>query len=155
MLRSLVALGCIGFVLAGPVRAAELSASSIASSASESVSTSVGSLSASVTQSSQSSTGEKVAEGDYRVRDVATLPDRPGLVLLTLQPVARPGTHGELKLTLPLATAERARLAAGGTVHVRQRSFGLEFAPGATQGAFFLAVTDEWLRDLVAHPVTL
>jgi hypothetical protein len=156
MLRSLVALGGIALLLAAPARAVELSASSAVSSASESVATSVGSLSTSVTQSSQSSTGgDRVAEGDYRVRTVAALADRPGLVQVTLQAVALAGPAGELTLTLPQVTAERARLAVGGTVHVRQRSFGLEFAQGPVREAFFLAVADDWLRDLATRPVTL
>jgi hypothetical protein len=156
MLRPLVALGSIALVLAAPAQAIELSASSAASSASESVATSVGSLSTSVTSSSNSSSGgDQVAEGDYRVRAVAVLADRPGLVQVTLQAVALAGPAGELKLTLPQATAERARLATGGTVHVKQRSFGLEFAQGPAREAFFLAVADDWLRDLATRPVTL
>jgi hypothetical protein len=156
MLRPLVALGSIALLLAAPAQAIELSASSAASSASESVATSVGSLSNSVAGSSNSSAGDnKVAEGDYRVRAVAALADRPGLVQVTLQAVAIDGAGGEIRLTLPQATAERARLATGGTVHVKQRSFGLEFAQGPAREAFFLAVADEWLRDLATRPVTL
>lgn len=156
MLRSTVALAGLALVLGAPAGAVELSASSAASSASESASTSVGSLSQSVTRSSEASSGtEKTAEGDYRVRTVALLPDRPGLVQVTLQAVDRPGPQGALTLTLPQVTAERARLAAGGTVQVRQRAFGLEFAQGPAREAFFLAVADDWLRDLAARPVAL
>lgn len=157
MLRTCVALGCLALVFGAPARAVELSASSAASSASESVSTSVGSLSNSVTGSSRSSTGDdqKTAEGEYRVRAVAALAERPGFVRVTLQNLARPGADGELNLTLPQVTAERARLATGGTVHVKPRPFGLEFAQGPAREAFFLAVADDWLRDLAARPVAL
>jgi hypothetical protein len=153
MLRPLVALGTVALALAAPAQAAS-SASSTSSAASESV----GSLSNSITGSSRSSSGDdRVAEGEYRIQEVAALADRPGLVQVRLQAVALAGPRGAFQLTLPQATAERARLATGGTVHVRQRSFGLEFAQGAAaaQEVFFLAVRDDWLRDLAARPVTL
>jgi len=61
-------------------------ASSTSSAASEGVSTSVGSLSTSVEGSSNSSSrGDKVADGDYTLIEVAEAPARPGQVRLTLQ----------------------------------------------------------------------
>ena len=68
-----------------------LAASSAASSASDSVSASSDSASNSVKKSSNSSSGTKeIANGDYRITDVAAVAERPGAVRLTLQALATP-----------------------------------------------------------------
>jgi hypothetical protein len=133
-----------------------LAVSSTASSASEGVSTSVGSLSDSVKGSSNSSSGDaKVAEGQYRITDVAAVDGQPGTVQLTLQAVANTGAAGELQLLVPQRTVEQSGLAAGQVVQARHRPYGVEFAKAADGTAFFLALTDGWLRELQNNPVTL
>ena len=67
-----------------------LAASSTSSAVSDSVGTSVGSLSGSIQRSSDSSRTTTVADGDYRVVEVAAVAERPGQLRLTLQPVADP-----------------------------------------------------------------
>lgn len=133
-----------------------MAVSSTASSASEGLSTSVGSLSDSVKGSSNSSSGDnKVAEGQYRITNVAAVDGQPGTVQLTLQAVADTGAAGELLLLVPQRTVEQARLAAGVVVQARHRAYGVEFAKAADGSAFFLALTDGWLRELQNNPVTL
>ena len=152
--------------LALPLRPAW--ASSTASSvASDAGSASVGSLSHSLEASSASSTGGRVAQGDYRIVDVAEAPARPGELRLTLaadgpadapaDDAARDGAAPAptVALWLPRATAERAGLAAGGRVAVRQRPYGLEFAAGTPRTPFFLVLEDAWHQGLGTRPVAL
>lgn len=124
------------------------SASSTASSASDSLGKS----------STSSSPGHDVADGDYRVIDMAEATDRPGRMRLTLQAqtataVGQPAFTFELYL--PKATLEQARLATGQQIRTRQRPHGVEFARADAREPFFLALHDEWHRELASHPVTL
>jgi len=131
-----------------------LAASSAASSASDSSATSVGSSSGSIQKSStSSSTPTPVAAGDYRVIDVAAVPEQPGSVRMTLRPEADAGS--ELALVLPQAALDRSQLAPGQLVTARARPYGLEFANGATRQAFFLVLDDDWYRELQTKPVVL
>lgn len=131
-----------------------MAASSAASSASESLGASSGSISTSIEKSSASSSKDKkVAEGDYRVVDIAAVAERPGTLRLRLQPAA--GDDGEFFLLLPRTVVSDAGLAAGAVVAVRHRPYGLEFAHGEPREAFFLALTDEWLRELQTTAVAL
>ncbi len=133
-----------------------LADSSVSSTASSASSASVGSLSTSVEGSSKaSSRGDKVAEGAYRVILVADVPTRPGTVRVTLQALADPSDGDTLHLVLPQQTALGQKLAVGSVVHARVRDYGVEFAQGTPRQAFFLAVRDEWLRDLQTRPVSL
>lgn len=147
-----VVLLCAAFVT--PCRA-----ESFASSASSAGSASSASVSDSLGGSSKSSTGEaKVADGDYRVIEVAELSDRPGMVRLTLQaaaPSADAGETGALLLTLPRRALVQRDIAAGALVSARQRPYGLEFAHADTREAFFLVLADDWHRELAPRPLTL
>ncbi|HJV59754.1 MAG TPA: hypothetical protein VJ743_02355 [Albitalea sp.] len=130
--------------------------SSAASSASESVSASVGSLSTSVKNSSDgSSRATNVAEGDYRVIEVAAVADRPGTVRMTLQPVAEQSEQGGLFLYVPQQVAQAGLLAPGQVVSAHRRAYGVEFAKADDQQAFFLVLDDAWYRELQTRPVTL
>lgn len=133
-----------------------LASGSASSASSEGSSASVGSLSTSIeTSSNASSKGDKVAQGDYRIVDVAAAPERPGTVRVTLQALAGPAHGGSLTLYLPLETASDAGLATGGVVSARERPYGLEFAQGEPRQAFFLVLRDEWYQELRTRPVTL
>jgi hypothetical protein len=132
---------------------AESSASSLAS---DSLSTSVGSLSGSIKKSSASSSGDdKVADGDYKVIEVAEAPAQPGMLRVKLQAVADHSADGEFFLFMPQAAVEQARLAAGHVVAARQRPYGVEFAQGEPRQAFFLVLADEWYRELQTNVVRL
>ena len=147
---SLAAALCLAAVLPA---AAESSASSAAS---DSSSTSVGSVSTSFGKSSDSSSkGDKTAAGDYRVIDMAQAPARPGTVRVRLQAVADASVEGEFFLYLPQHAADQARLGAGHLVTARQRAYGLEFTRTETQQAFFLALNDDWYRELQTNVVRL
>ncbi|MES2957629.1 MAG: hypothetical protein V4792_05540 [Pseudomonadota bacterium] len=151
----LIGISLFALALSSPCRA-----DSLTSSASSAGSASVGSLSDSITGSSNaSSPGKAVAEGDYRVIEVAELVERPGMLRLALQAAAPRSEGGPIWLTLPKqALAERA-LAVGDVVNARQRPYGVEFARAA-QGAnpreaFFLLLADDWRGDLDPRAVTL
>jgi hypothetical protein len=133
-------------------------AGSLPSSASSAASDSVGSVSDSLGGSSKSSSEDKkVAEGDYRVLQVAALDGRPGMLRLTMRAVDRTGAadSGDLTLDLPQNALKQRMLASGDVVTARQRAYGYEFAHADTRQAFFLVLADDWHRDLQSRPVTL
>lgn len=134
-------------------------ASTAASSASDSIGVSVGSLSGSVQQSSNSSSpNRRVAEGDYRVIDVALDAADAEHIRLTLAPAAGDGEVAKpdpLLLRLPREVWVRAEIGLGGIVGVAERPYGLEFAHGQPRKAFFLALQDDWYRELKSTPVSL
>ena len=149
---------------------AESLASSAASSASSAGSASVRSLSDSVHGSSRSVSPEaRQAVGDYRLIDLAALPDRPGLVALRLRREAPAGAAGadavrlaqvpqdaaepadELRLHLPAEALAARPLAVGDRIVARARAYGLWFAQRATDGTdrpFLLALHDDWQAEL-------
>lgn len=133
--------------------------STAASSASDAASSTASSASDSLGKSSTSSSpGNDVADGDYRVIDMAEATDRPGRMRLTLQGVAaagKPGAGTTFELYLPVATLQQAALATGQQIRTRQRPYGIEFARADTAVPFFLVLRDAWHRELASHPVTL
>jgi len=96
-----------------------------------------------------------VAEGDYRVIEVAEAVDRPGMLQLTLQATRQAGAPGALWLTLPRQALAQRPLAAGDIVTAQQRPYGVEFSRQASHEAFFLVLADDWHRELDPHAVTL
>jgi hypothetical protein len=121
------------------------------SSASSAASNSVGSVSNSIKSSSNSSSGEKkVAQGDYRLMDVAQVEGRPELARLQLQ-----NADGEFALLVPRSVQEGAGLQAGGTVAVLERAYGLQFSLKGQAEPFFLAVHDKLENGLSSKVVRL
>lgn len=142
------------FVLSLIVLAAAASPAWAASSASSASSESVGSSSTSIEKSSKSSSkDDKVAEGDYRVIEMAAADNQAGRVRVKLQAVN--GTDGEFFLVLPQEAAQQGRLAQGSVVTARQHAYGVQFAAGAPREAFFLVLRDEWYQELQTRVVTL
>jgi hypothetical protein len=140
----------LGLAVATPGRA-----ESSASSASSAGSASLGSVSGSVNQSSNSSSGKtQVAEGDYRVIELAEVAGRPGWLRLQLQGELQ-GRQQALTLDLPRELVAAQGLTVHRVVSVRQRPYGLEFAHAVTHQAFFLALADDWLRELEPRAVSL
>jgi hypothetical protein len=131
-----------------------LAASSAASSASTSLTTSSGSVSDSSNTSSDSSKRPaRQAQGDYRLVEVAEMTERPGMRRLMLEPAAGQGEG--FALYVPETAVDDLRLAAGQLVQAEQRPYGVQFARGDTQQAFFLMLDDEWYRELPSNPVVL
>jgi hypothetical protein len=136
-------------------------ASSAGSSASSAGSASLGSLSDSLRGSSDSSTGQtKVTDGHYRVIQVAELPERPGMLRLTLRAAEGPDAgRGEFTLDLPRQALAARALAAGDQVHAGQRPYGIEFAHAADatrqREPFFLVLAEPWLREIAPRAVPL
>lgn len=143
--------------------AAAAHAESFASSASSAGSKSVGSLSDSLTGSSNSSSGDKkVAEGNYRVEQVAEVAGKPDHLRLHLQAAATAGAAGAVQLDLPRQTIERQGLGVQAVIALRQRPYGMEVAhvhpaaqTAAAPTAFFLLLADAWRSDLDTRAVTL
>jgi hypothetical protein len=130
-------------------------AESIASSASSAGSASVGSLSDSIGGSSDSSRNQQqVAQGEYRIVAVAPA-DQPGRLRLTLEPlVAAEGATG-FTLMLPQETAATQGLDTGDVLSVRRRAYGLAFARADRGEPFYLALADDWQRELDPRAVQL
>ena len=133
-----------------------LAASSAASSVSDSLTQSSASISDSLTDSSHSSSpNNKQALGDYKVIEMAEVADRPGYVELHLQPVATNKVGEEVYLRLPRTAAEQGHVGTGAIVTALQRPYGIEFAANEPRAAFFLALADDYVRDMKLTPVTL
>lgn len=132
------------------------------SSASSASSTSIGSSSTSIEKSSNSSSAkEKVAQGHYRVMDVAALADNPDMLRVRLQAVeTASGAEPSAPFDLLLArqAAERAQLAAGHIIAAEHRPYGVAFATIDTAGKtspFFLVLDDVWYRELESRSVVI
>ena len=140
--------------LAGAL-AAPAYADSVASSASSAGSASSGSISDSLGGSSNSSNHDKrVAAGDYKVIDVAQAPARANTTRLTLRAVAAGADH-EFTLDVPDRALAARQVAAGAIVHVNERVYGYEFAYADSKQPFFLALQDNWYRELGSRQVTI
>lgn len=153
---ALVVAACCAWA---PVLALDL-ASSTASSASSAGSASVGSLSDSLRSSSQSSAGPRqIADGTYRVMEVAEVDSQPGQWRLTLQTLAArqaadaAGPLRQWELRLPRALVEREGLAPGDLLRAAQQPYGVAFARAGQVSPFYLVLLDEWQRELPARPV--
>ena len=141
-------------VLVSTLAAVPCGAESFASSASSAGSASVGSLSDSIHDSSHSST-HQVAAGDYRIIEVAAA-GRTDELRLKMQHVDPAGENAAvIYLDVPRAALGDRTAAPGDIVGVRQRPYGYEFAWADTGVAFFLALADDWRRELEPRPVQL
>lgn len=134
--------------------AAPSHATSFTSSASSAGSASSGSISDSIGSSSDSSSGDdRVAAGEYRVIDIAQAPGKVDTTRMTLRALAGPAR--EFTLDVPnRALAERG-LDKGERVQVSERVYGFEFAHADTRQSFFLALQDDWYRDLASRKVAI
>lgn len=158
MAHPLHRIALAALVTAGASLPAWADPASSASSASSAGSQSVASISGSIQNSSNSSSGKQVAEGEYRIIEVADVADQPGTVRMKLQAVQdAPGavTDNEFFLFLPQQVVEQARLTQGAVVMARHKPYGLEFAHAKTLKGFFMALKDEWYRELQTRPVSL
>ena len=127
-------------------------ADSFVSSASSAGSTSSGSVSDSLNGSSNSSTDKhKVADGAYRIIDIAATPGRAGMTRVTMQTEQQQ----RVVLDLPQTTFERQQLAQGDLVYAQNRDYGIEFARNDNRQAFYLVLSDEWYGELATRPVSL
>ena len=131
-------------------------ADSFASSASSAGSASSGSISDSIGGSSNSSSGDnKRAEtGPYRVMDVAQAPAKAGITRITLRAVAGDAAT-QFWVDVPDRALADRRVARDDVVQVNERVYGYEFAYGDTKKPFFLALQDDWYRDLASRKVTI
>ncbi|MFO1272032.1 MAG: hypothetical protein U1F50_10195 [Rubrivivax sp.] len=153
MIRATSALAAAALAAAAATLPAQ-AASSASSAISDSLSTSVESISNSLRRSSHSSSGDdKVADGDYRIVEVAAVADQPDRRRLVLEPVA--GSGEGFTLDVAQALLAQTGLEAGKVISARNRPYGIEFALAPTKEVFLLALQDAWLRELPTRPVTL
>ena len=154
VLRRALAPALIAAALAAAL-AVPARADSVASSASSAGSASSASISDSIGASSNSSNRDKrVAAGDYQVIDVAQAPAKANTTRMTLRPVA--GTPAqEFTLDVPNRALVARAIGTGAVVHVNERVYGYEFAYADTKQPFFLALQDDWYRELGSRQVTI
>jgi hypothetical protein len=137
--------------------AAPAYADSVASSASSAGSASSASISDSIGSSSNSSNRDRdrrVTAGDYRVIDIAQAPAKADTTRLTLRPVGGDLAQ-EFTLDVPNRALAARAVGAGALVRVNERVYGYEFAYADTRQPFFLALQDDWYRELGSRKVTI
>ena len=153
------ALGLAAATIAIAACAVPSHATSFTSSASSAGSASSGSVSDSIGSSSNSSSDDdkKVAAGEYRVIDVVQAPAKPGTTRITLRAADAPaaGPAREFTLDVPDRALAQRPVNAGELVQVSERVYGYEFAHADTRRSFFLALQDDWYRDLGSRKVTI
>lgn len=130
-------------------------ADSLASSASSAGSESSGSISNSIGASSNSSNHDRrVAAGEYRVIDIAQAPAKAGVTRMTLRALGD-GPAQEFTLDVPERALAARQVAKGELVRVNERVYGYEFAYADTARPFFLALQDDWYRELKSQKVAI
>ena len=131
-------------------------ADSAASSASSAGSASSGSVSDSIGASSNSSDIKRghIAGGPYRVIDVAQAPAKTATTRVTLRAVAGDAAT-EFWVDVPDRALAERRVGKGEVVQVNERVYGYEFAYGDDKKPFFLALQDDWYRELASRKVTI
>ena len=151
LLSRALCLAAFAAACAAPVQAA----STAASSASSAGSASSGSVSDSIGSSSNSSgDDQRVAAGQYRVIDIAQAPAKANTTRMVLRAVAA-GAAREFYLDVPDRALAQRRVARGELVQVNAREYGYEFAHADSKQAFFLALDDNWYRELGSHKVAI
>ncbi|MTV38196.1 hypothetical protein [Duganella radicis] len=145
-LRLMTVVAALGFAL-------NAQAESIASSASSAGSASSGSVSDSLSGSSNSShNGRKVADGDYRIIQIAATPDHAGRTRVTMQ---AEDPEQRIVLDLPDTTFDRQQLAVGDAMYAHNRVYGIEFGRADNRQPFYLVLADEWYGELASRPLSL
>ena len=146
--------GCLAVFAAACALPAH-AASTAASSASSAGSASSGSVSDSIGTSSNSSGGDdRVAAGQYRVIDLAPAPGKPDTTRMTLHAAAAGATR-TFTLDVPNRALAQRGVDKGALVQVNAREYGYEFAHADSKQAFFLALEDNWYRELGSRKVAI
>jgi hypothetical protein len=149
----------LAFALTAAASSLPAHADSFASSASSAGSASSGSISDSIGGSSNSSSGDnrRAETGPYRVIDVAVAPAKAGKeakTRITLRAVAGDAAT-QFWVDVPDRALADRRVDKGEVVQVNERVYGYEFAYGDTKQPFFLALQDDWYRELASRKVTI
>ena len=146
----------LAVALAAAAMSVPAHADSFASSASSAGSASSGSISDSIGGSSNSSSGDnrRAETGPYRVIDVAQAPAKAGVTRITLRAVAGDAAT-QFWVDVPDRALADRHVGKGEVVQVNERVYGYEFAYGDTKKPFFLALQDDWYRDLASRKVTI
>lgn len=150
ILRLVLAAGALSVAMAAQADSAVSSASSAGSASS-------GSVSDSLSGSSNSSGGgqRKVADGAYRIIDIAAAPERAGVIGRTRLTLQADDPQQRVVLDLPQATFAAELLAVGDAMYAQNRPYGIEFGRGDTRQPFYLVLADQWYGELASRPVSL
>ena len=125
-------------------------------SVSDSISASVEGISTSVGQISKSSSkAANLAEGEYRIIDVAEAADRPDRARLTLRAVGKDDAEEDFYLFMPKQEFARAQLQAGQTLAARNRPYGAAIFKQDLGEPIAVLLKDDWRSNLQPTPVTL
>ncbi|OFA02004.1 hypothetical protein [Duganella sp. HH101] len=145
--RLFAAAGALGLAM-------QANADSFVSSASSAGSASSGSISDSLNGSSNSSHGDKrkVADGEYRIIQIAATPDRADRTRITMQ---ANDPQQRIVLDLPQITFDKQQLVVGDAMYAQNRSYGIEFGRSDKHQPFYLVLADEWYGELASRPVSL
>lgn len=122
-------------------------------SLSDSLAGSIEGSSSSVKHSSYSV--DLVAEGDYKVVDVAQAQDASGRMRLTLQPVASVDDQDDIYLYVQGDQYARVHPRLGDIVSAKMRPYGAAFFMQGKGDPFVLVFRDGWSDQIQAQPVTL
>jgi hypothetical protein len=140
-------------LLAGAFLPSLASASTSVISLSDSVSGTVQSVSDSVSRSSNSSSKTlNIAEGDYRVVDIAMVAGQPDKMRLRLQAVAA-ANEPQLYLFVPKHDYDQAHLNNGQIVTASKRPYGMAFSIARADQPFAVVLENDWQKDLASHAV--
>jgi hypothetical protein len=149
-------LRALGLVALATTTTLPAHADSFASSASSAGSASSGSVSDSLGASSNSSHRDRrVDAGQYRVIDMADVPAKANTVRMTLRAAAAAGPGDDFYVDVPRRALAQRPVAKDELVQVNTRVYGYEFAYADTRRPFFLALQDDWYRELGSRPVSL
>jgi hypothetical protein len=91
-----------------------------------------------------------VADGEYRIIQIAATPDRAGRTRVTMQ---ADDPQQRVVLDLPQATFDKQGLVAGDVMYAHNRVYGIEFGRQDTRQPFYLVLADEWYGELASRPV--
>jgi hypothetical protein len=88
------------------------------------------------------------------VIDVAQAPGKPNTTRMTLR-AAVGAPAREFYLDVPDRALAERRVNAGELIEVKDRMYGYEFAYADTRRPFFLALQDDWYRELGSRKVAI
>jgi hypothetical protein len=124
-------------------------------SVSDSISGSIGSLSDSVRGSSRSSSNAvNLADGGYKITDIAAADDHPGKMRLALQ-ADGDSRDKDIYLYVPRDDYMRADLSIGQEIMATRQPYGVAFSLGDVKQPFVVVLADDWVSDLRSNALSL
>ena len=124
-------------------------------SVSDSISGTVGSMSDSVEPSSKSSANVvHLADGGYKITDIAAVDGHPGKMRLALQ-ADGDSRDKDIYLYVPRDDYMRADLSVGQEIMATRQPYGVAFSLGDVKQPFVVVLADDWVSDLRSNALSL